>query len=213
MRSIIICVLFTAAIKTSAQINIICPKLIDTTLNYFYIGVDNPIKVVGKNVSDNNIVSISGGGASLTKISANNYIVRATTITDDCRIVIIEKTGKVILKKDFKVKVIGDLVAGLDGLRDTTLSKSRILLNPFLSITIPGCYYKMDFQIISFMSSFDIERDSIINTIATGNFLTPEQIDLVKKAESGSMITFEDLKVIGPDGRTRKLVPFLIKIQ
>jgi hypothetical protein len=213
MRSIIICVLFTAAIKTSAQINIICPKLIDSSLNYFYIGVDNPIKVIGNKITDNYTLSITGGGAVITKMSANNYIVKTTTVTDDCRIVIIGKAGKVIFRKDFKIRNIGDQVTGLASLRDTTLNKNKILLNPFLSTGIPNCYFKLPFQVVSFTATFSNDSDSIITTIANGNHLSQEQLSLVKEADPGTWITFEDIKVYGPDSRTRKVPSFWIKIE
>ena len=106
MKFIISLFLTVIALKTAAQTDIICAKLTDSSLNYFYIGLDNPITIIGDRKIDNYTVTISGGGAIITKVSANNYIVRATTVTDDCRVVIVGKNGKVILKKDFKVRVV-----------------------------------------------------------------------------------------------------------
>lgn len=212
MKFIINLILLVIALKTAAQTDIICSKLTDSSLNYFYIGVDNPIAVIGNRITDNYTVTISGGGAMITKESANNYIVKATTVTDECKVVIIGKNGKVILKKDFKVRVIREPVATLSGIKDTTVSRNRILLNPFLSIVIPNCYFQLNYKVLSFSATFINESDSIYTT-AIDNLLSLEQMKLIKEAVAGSKIYFDNIRAIGPDERARKFPPFWIKIQ
>jgi hypothetical protein len=212
MKFIINLLLLVIALKTAAQPNIICPKLTDSTLNYFYIGVDNPIEIIGNKKTDNYTLAISGGGAVITKISANHYMVKVNTQTDDCRIVIMGNNGKIILKKDFKVRVIYEPVAILSGIMDLNVSRNRILLNPFLTVMIRNCYFKIPYQIISFTAIFINGSDSI-PTIANGNILSQEQTGLVRNAEIGSKIYFDNIRANEPDGRARKISPFWMKIQ
>lgn len=211
MRPIIICVLLTAAIKTSAQINIICPRLTDSTLNFFYIGVDNPVEIVGIKMSTNNKISIAGGRASIISVGGNRYSVRTGMVSDSCLINIYEGR-KEIFRKQFKSRMIPDPLATLAGLRDTAVSKNLVLLNPLLSIIFPGCYFRHNMQVTSFNATFINRSDSLL-TNTTGYFLSQKQIKMIKEAEAGSKILFETIRATGPDERSRKLSSFWIKIE
>lgn len=211
MRSIIFSFLFFIVIKSSAQVNIICPKLTDSSLNYFYIGVDNAMEIVGGKIQ-NIHASISGGGAMMTTTSPGRYIVRVNSETDDCRVSLTGIDGKMILSKTFKVRTIPDPVTTLAGQKDTTLSKNRILLNPFLLVVLPGCYMKNYFSITSFQFTLSKNGDSL-SFINTGSRFEAPVIDMIKKAESGSKMDFTEIRGVGPDSRTRKLKPFWIKIE
>lgn len=200
------------AVKSSAQTDIICLNLTDSTQSYFYIGVDNPIKVTGQKFPDNYSVNISGGSATITKVSPNNYIVRVTSVTDEFKIWITDKKGKIFFEKTFKTRTIPAPIETLSGLRDTTLSRNRILLNPFLSIVFPECYFRLNMPIISFDATFINAGDSI-STIGDKNFLSKEQIKLIKEMEPGTKIYFSNFRTLGPDDGDRYLRPFWIRIE
>ena len=201
--------LFTIlSVTVYSQINIINESLTDSSKNIFYIGVDNRISIIG--LADNTI-AITGGGGAIYKTGKGQYVVRVSTPTDDCKIILINGT-KNIFRKSYKVRTIGELVATLSGIRDTTVSRNRVLLNPFLSIVIPNCFYQHNLQVVSFSAIFINNRDSI-TTMANGNLLSQEQINLVKEASPGSNIYFDNIRGRGPDSRTRIFHPFWIKIQ
>lgn len=211
MHKLIFIVLLVISIKTSGQANIICPGLKDSSLNYFYIGIDNPIEVTGIKMSANNKISITGGAASIMSVDRNKHIVRTGSVSDSCFIIIFAGK-KEIFRKQFKTRLIGDTYATLAGVRDTSVKKNHILFNPFLSVVIPGCYYRFYFQVTSFETIFVDGTDS--NAVsASGSVLSGEQIALVKNALRGTKIIFDNIRVNGPDSRTRKLAPFWIKIE
>ncbi|HMK25752.1 MAG TPA: GldM family protein [Chitinophagaceae bacterium] len=212
MRSIFFFISFFIPIFLFSQFNIISLKLTDTTKNIFYIGYDNPIRVSGKGISGNYQVEISGAAGSLykDKENFNQYFVRVVA-PGMCSITI-KQNGKKVFYEEFNAEILADPVATLSGIRDTTVSRNRILLNPFLSVVIPNCFYQHNIRISSFRATFINAGDSI-PTIAGGNLLSQEQLGLVKEAEPGSKINFEDIRGNGPDGRTRKLPPFWIKIK
>src|SRR5688572_13631097 len=98
MRSIIVCFLLAIEINTSAQIDIICPKLVDSTRNYFYIGIDNLVEVIGIKMTPEHKITFSGEGTtvfsgkestydprnSIFPEAENRYIVRTHTLSDSC---------------------------------------------------------------------------------------------------------------------------------
>jgi len=202
-------ILFTIiSINVRGQVYIFNQNLTDISINIFYIGVDNRISILW--LADYKI-AISGGGGTIQKTGKDQYVVRVTTPTDNCEIIITNGT-KNIFRQSYFVRTIGDPVATLSGIRDTIVSKNRILLNPFLTVVIPNCYYNHNRRVLSFSATFINDRDSV-PTITNGNLLSQDQLKLVKEANTGSKIYFDNIRAIGPDERARKLFPFWIKIQ
>ncbi len=68
--------LFTAlSVTVYGQVNIINESLTDSSINIFYIGVDNKISITGKMYNEaTNVVRISGGGSSIYKESTNTNV-------------------------------------------------------------------------------------------------------------------------------------------
>jgi hypothetical protein len=202
--------LFTILSATAyGQINIINESLTDDSKNIFYIGVDNRIRI--SVFDDNYSMAITGGGGTIQKTGKGQYVVRVTAVTDLCELFVLKGTRN-IFRKPYVVRTINDPVATLSGIRDTTVSRNRILLNPNLSIVIPNCYFRFNYRVVSFSASFINDQDSI-TTFSNGNILSPEQINLVKNAVTGSNIYFDNIRGMGADDRTRKFYPFWIKIQ
>ena len=170
MRLFLSLVFINSAIISVAQTDIICLKLSDSTENIFYIGVDNPIKIVSKNDMGNYNIAIVGGTGWLTKTGRNEYVVRVAGVTDTF-IIAINQYNRNVFKKQFKIRTIPAPIATLNGMYDTTLSKSRILVNPFLSVTFPGCSFQLHMPVVSFRSVFIDGNDSNFVS-ASGNRLT-----------------------------------------
>lgn len=213
MKLFFICILTTFSAIVNGQISIRNLSLTDSTLPYLYIGADNTIEIdwEKQNPSDH-LISIHGGGGSISAVGENKFIVRVNTVTDDCSIRISNKKGKTILNKAYKVRVIENIMVSLDGLRDTTVSKSRILKNPLLTLTSRDCFYQFNIAIVSFEISVDI-KDQIAVAPALGNYLTEKQIDLIKNANEDGLLTIDNIRALGADGRSRKLPSIAIYIK
>ena len=101
----------------------------------------------------------------------------------------------------------------LGGIKDSVASIQEILINPFLHLFRENCFYKKQFMITSFRATFiGYDLDSL-NMNATGNLLTQEQVDQIKKLRRGDKIFFNEIYALGPDSRRRKLSPFTIIIK
>ena len=210
MRSIFFFISLLTPFFVFSQFNVTCLKLTDTTKNIFYIGVDNPIKVsISKNISSYQI-EVEGAGGSLIKTGPGEYIVRVSS--PQACLISIKQNGKQVFQKEFKVEMIAGPVATLAGLRDTSVTRNRILLNPFLSVVIPNCYYQHKIQIVSFTATFVNGTDSI-PTGGIGNFLSLEQVSLIKEMNLGGKIYFTNIRATAPDEATRVLQSFWIEIQ
>jgi hypothetical protein len=193
-----------------AQPDFINRSLTDSTLNYLYIGVDNAVELTGYKHTQFQ-VTISGGGGSVMTAGSNRYIIRVSTI-DTCTLAVRGNNGKEVLQKKYLTRLAPSPVASLAGSRDTVISRSRVLLNPYLSVILPGSFFRSKYRVILFIATFIQDNDSI-GTTAMNNLLSSEQVKIIKTLKSRDQINFDEIRALGPDGRSEKLPPFWIRIQ
>ncbi len=204
---ILLSLFFTAV--SQGQIDIINQSLTDSSLNYLYIGVDNRIKVKGSN-SEYKLV-ITGGGGIHSKSGKNEYLVRVNTPTKLCSLFLLKGTQH-IFQKSFEVRTLSSPIATLGGFNDTTAKTNILLGNPYISMLMPGCYFRMNYRVTAFQAIMIQHSDSTATT-GDGNMLSQEQVELIKTLRTGDKIYFDDIRVISPDGRTGKLPSFRITIE
>jgi GldM C-terminal domain len=191
------------------QINIINLSLTDSSLSFLYMWVDNRISVTGS--ADNYSLAISGGGGTIQKAGKNQYIVRVTSVTDLCELTLLKGT-KSIFQKPYKVRTISNPIATGGGLNDTTVRVGVLLANPFISVVAPGCYFRLNYRVMSFRATLMQDTDSTI-TINNGNIFSTEQIRMIKMLKPGDKIYFDNIRATGPDSRIGTLPPFWIRIE
>jgi hypothetical protein len=192
------------------QVDVINESLMDSSLNIFYIGVDNDIKIKVKSNIAEYTIAVKGSGSSISQVSSGHYSVTVRTL-DSCKLVIYKK-GKEVLVRKYKVDSTPDPIATITGLRDTTMKLNRLLLNPFLMPVLPGCYLRNWFSITSFRAMVTRGNDSI-EIMNAGNVFMESLVQQVKPLTHGDTIFFEDIRGVSRDDRTRKLSPFWIKIE
>jgi hypothetical protein len=214
MRTANILAVILVSVSLKAQVNIFNLSLRDSSKNIFYIGVDNIIKISGKDYNPSKgRVAIAGGGGSIYKTDNGTYIIKVQVETELCHI-FYRENDRLGLKKQFTCKNIESPLTGrLGGIKDSTASINNILLNPFLHIDIPGSYYNHRFFITNFSAAFIGQDFDSLKTNAVGNLLSKEQIELIKQLKPGDRIFFHDIYAVGPDSRRRKLTPFSIYIK
>ncbi len=192
------------------QTAIINQDLTDSTKNAFYIGVDNRIKLQLPGKEEHYSIVVKGAGSSIAKTGSKEYCVRVSAI-DTCKIEIY-KNNKIVLIKKYNTYTIPPLIATLQYLKDTSATVSRVLLNPYLRIVVPGAYYRVDGAIVSFSTTFVKYGDSTVMS-CTGNTLCPEQKKFIQTLISGDTIWFNEIRGHFAGGRTVKFPPFWIKIE
>ncbi|MBL7730417.1 MAG: hypothetical protein JNM88_04500 [Chitinophagaceae bacterium] len=196
-----------AATTLQAQLTITCPKLTDANAAFVYIGVDNPVEIKGMDKPEQFMVTISGGGSSITKVSTGHYIIRAS-MADSLTLSVI-KMGKPVLRKRFKVEKLPEPVVTLADSTDNNVTKAAILAKPRIDIVFPGCLYKHGMEVTRFVMT--IEKGEELHTITSdADRLNEKQLQLISEAAPGTMVTFDDVYVRDMDGTKRK-VPSLVR--
>lgn len=175
-------------------------------MNVLYIGVDNPVTIAASGGGDDKVqVSIAGGGGSFSKIGAGKYIFRVNSVTDDCKITV-SVDGKVAGISQFRVRTIPTPVATVGGYA----SGDNVPAGAFKAQAGVGAYIKdfpfdLKYSVTSFSISADTDEGDVEEAPCTGNTWSDKALTMIKNLKAGKLVTIDNIRAVGPDGRNMKL--------
>jgi gliding motility-associated protein GldM len=175
-------------------------------MNVLYIGVDNPISISASGGGDDKVqVSVTGGGGSIIKEGGGHYVAHVNSVTDDCKITV-SVDGKIAGVSQFRVRTIPRPVATVGGAE----SGDNMTVGQFRVQTGVGAYIKdfpfdLKYSVTSFTLTADNAEGDIEEAPCTGNQWSPKAANMIKNLAPGRTVTVDDIRAVGPDGRTQKL--------
>lgn len=175
-------------------------------MNVLYIGWDNKVTIAASGGGDDKVqASITGGGGSLVKVGNGKYIAKVNSVTDDCRITV-SVDGKLMGASDFRVRTIPDPVATVGGV----MSNENMPAGQFKAQTGVGAFIKdfplnIKYSVVSFTLTADNADGYIDEAPCTGNIWSPKALSIIRGLAPGRTVSIENIRAIGPDGRTRKI--------
>jgi len=168
-------------------------------MNVFYIGVPNPITISSGSGWDKTQATLTGGNMTGSNgsrvVTVSSGTAASITVTAD---------GK-SSKFEFRIKMIPDPIGMVGNSKGGRVLASMFKSQDFLRADLFGFDFDARFNVTGANVYF---TGAGFPTVQTGTInsgsLAPikSKIDLCKP---GSTITFDDLKVVGPDGRTRTI--------
>lgn len=173
-----------------------------------YVGIDNKIKVDGLNDNHNTTLMFSGNNIVLDK---NGYAVIRAAIVGKARM-ILKKEGKELFSKEYTIDLIPKAKTrfGLD--EDTRMTFDNILRNNKLSLYLPNCYAKLDYDILSFkLTIYSKEKSITQEHDIEGDKIPLHIIKFISQLQSGDKLHFKPLRVIGPEDEHYESVEITIK--
>lgn len=182
-------------------------------MNVLFIGVDNPITVSGSGNVDQLKVTAQGGGAQLNRSGIGKYTVRVNQETDNCVISVTTPDGKVT-PVNFRVRSIPDPVARVGTAESGDINASVFRSQAGVNALVKNFFYETQFNVTSFTmtgdgAGFENGIESEENTGGAWN----QTRKIVNKVRPGSYITIENIRAVGPDGRTRRLNPLIFNVK
>jgi gliding motility-associated protein GldM len=174
-----------------------------TKMNVLYIGVDNPVSIAASGGAEQLNPSISQG--SLTKTGPGQYIARVNSVTDNC-VISVNVAGKLAGQQVFRVRTIPDPVAPLVVMRAVKTfrqvhSKHKAVWVP-TSKTFP---FELKYKVTAFSVAADTDDGDIAEATSSGNVWSSQARAIINRVHAGQTVTIDNIRAIGPDGRTRKL--------
>jgi gliding motility-associated protein GldM len=178
-------------------------------MNVLYIGVPNPVSIsTSSGGAEEADVTITGGDGKVERSTgegAGHYNVFVKSVTDECFITVSVK-GKVAGKSKFRVRTIPRPVATVGGAE----SGDNMTAGQFRAQTGVGAYIKdfpfeLKYTVTSFTLTADNAEGDIEEAPCTGNLWSPKALTMIKGLAAGRTVTVDDIRALGPDGRTQKL--------
>jgi len=175
-------------------------------MNVLYIGVDNPVSVAASGGGDDKIgFSISGGGGSYTKSGAGKFNVRVNSPTDDCKITV-TVDGKVAGISQFRVRSIPDPVAAIGGKPSgANINAGEFRAQAGVGAGIKDFPFDIKYSVTSFIITGETGDGDLVEAPVRGNLWDARAANVIKGVKPGQTVTIDDIRAIGPDGRSRKL--------
>jgi gliding motility-associated protein GldM len=175
-------------------------------MNVLYVGIDNKVSIAASGAgSEQQQVSISGGGGSITSLGGGHYIARVNSVTDECFITV-SLNGKIAGKSQFRVRTIPRPVATVGGAE----SGDNMTVGQFKAQTGVGAYIKdfplkLSYSVVSFTLTADNAEGDIEEAPCQGNLWSPKALSMIKNLTPGRTVTIDAIRAVGPDGRSQKL--------
>lgn len=173
-----------------------------TSMNVFYVGVDNPvdISVPGGPEKINPTISVGNirqeGKAWI--VSGLPKGVRVATISVNA---VFAGKNKPMGSSVFRLKLVPDPILKIAGTNTGVISKNLLLASPYIVAEMPvGFDFNLKFKVTSFKFVAAEASGEITEFKVQGNALNTDIIKIVKNARRNQRIWFEEIKVLGPDG-------------
>ncbi len=175
-------------------------------MNVLYIGVDNPVSIAASGGGDDRIqASISGGGGSITKAGPGKYNVRVNNQSDDCKITV-SVDGKVAGISQFRVRSIPDPVASIGNRpAGANINAGEFRAQGGVAANIKDFPFDIKYSVTSFVITGETGDGDLIEAPVKGNLWDSRAQSVVRGVKPGQTITVDNIRAVGPDGRSRSL--------
>jgi gliding motility-associated protein GldM len=173
-------------------------------MNVFYIGVPNPITISSGSGWDKTQVSMTGG-----TLSGTNGNRTVTVTTPGTASITVNADGKTS-KFDFRVKVIPDPIGMVGPSKGGRMQSNIFKAQDFIRAELLNFDFDARFNVTSATVYFAGAGFTTGGGVQTGTLTSGSLAPIKAKMDlckPGSTVTFDDLKVVGPDGRSRTIPP------
>ena len=173
-------------------------------MNVFYIGVPNPITISSGSGWDKTSVSMSGG--SLSGSGSNRTV---TVSTAGKASITVSADGK-SSTFDFRVKTIPNPIGMVGPSMGGRMPSNVFKAQDFIRAELQNFDFDAKFNVVGATvyfagAGFNTGGGVQMGSLANGS-LGPIKTKM-EQCKPGSTVTFDDLKVVGPDGRQRTIPP------
>ncbi len=169
-------------------------------MNVFYIGVDNPVSISSGTGWDKTNVSMNGG--TLNKVGTGKYNVRVTTPGKASITVVADKKPSTF---DFRIKRIPDPILKVGPSSGGRMQSVVFKNQQFARADLENFDFDARFSVVSATIYFSgANFPSVQSATISGGNLSGISAQL-QKCIPGSSVTFDNVKVQGPDGAVRSI--------
>jgi gliding motility-associated protein GldM len=181
-------------------------------MNVVYIGVPNPMTISGGSVGAEKVhVSFESPGASITKTNGDHYEARATT--PGISKIVVNAAGK---NFEFPIRIKNlPLPAGFIGSKKGgAISSAEFKAIGGLIARLEDSDFEAPYKVVSYKIGAEGGGISSYTEASNdGNRWSGNAAGIVGRATPGTHIFFDQIRVVGPDGKQREITPMVFSLK
>ena len=173
-------------------------------MNVLYIGVDNPVTIAASGGGDDKVNATISGGGTLTRTGAGKYIARVSAVNDNT-IISVSVDGKVAGQSQFRVRTIPEAQAYVGGKPSgENYPAGAFKAQGGVGAGIKNFPFELEYEVVSFTFTCDTDDDIVSIPNQGPGFSGAVRNAMNQYIQGGRVVTIDDIRVKGPDGRTTK---------
>jgi gliding motility-associated protein GldM len=187
-----------------------------TKMNVFYRGVKNPVSISVSGVPKESLLAeitkgrISRGGDDWEVEPGPGPENEIVTVKVSAKV---ENAVRFMGQMPFRVKDVPDPVAEVAGRNQGSIGISDLTRAGGVKANLKNFDFDLEFTVTEFTVSAVLSGGFTENVTAKSSEFSRDQVEkILSKLKSGQRVTFENIKAIGPDGKTRTLNSIVFKI-
>jgi len=179
-------------------------------MNVLYVGEENPLTISGGSVGSEK-VSVSFPGGNISKVNGDKYIAKPTA--PGMSKIIVNSAGK-IAEFPMRVKFLPDPTGFIGGKKGGTISSAEFKAIGGLIAKLENSEFESPFKVVSYkLGAIGGSIPQYIEAPNDGNRWNGRAESIVSKASPGTMVLFDQIRVVGRDGRTRELPQMIFNLK
>lgn len=170
-------------------------------MNVLYIGVDNPVSIAASGGGDDKINAVISQG-SLTRVGNGKYIARVNAVNDNT-IITVNVDGKVAGSSQFRVRTVPQAQAYVGGQPSgANMTAGAFKAQGGVGAGIKDFPFELSYEVVSYTFTVDTDDGDIASEPGTGYAFSGAVRSAINlHVKPGKMVTIDNIRVKGPDGR------------
>ncbi len=193
-----------------------------TAMNVMYMGIPNPIDVSVPGVSPDKIkIRVVNGSFSTDKVKNSkgenfkgSWAVKPNALGENVQVIVTaDINGKPVqyAPYDFRVKPLPSPIATFANKSTGSVPRATAAAQQGVFAIMPDFDFDLQYTVTGFTILYS-DKGSDYEESSTSSNLTPRQKELINRLTRGKNLIIKDIKALGPDGRTKELLPVILKI-
>ncbi len=190
------------------------PVVSATKMNAFYIGLDNPVSASITGVRENK-TNVSCSGCDMSKAGTGNYIARVSA-PGEVQVNLSgtnEQGKKLTYSVPFRAKRIPDPVPKIGKQSGGKMASGEFKAQQGLRADLEDFLFDAKFQVKGYELIVSEPGQDLQSAVNSGAKFGDRCSRLIAKAKPGTVYYFDDIRAVGPDGKTRKLPSIAFQIK
>lgn len=187
-----------------------------TKMNVFYRGVKNPVSISVSGVPKENLQAeitkgrIRRGGEDWEVEPGPGPENEIVTVRVSAKV---DNAMRFMGEMPFRVKDVPDPIAEVAGKYQGAIGISELTRAGGVKASLKNFDFDLEFTVTEFTVSAVLSGGFTENVTAKSSEFSREQVDkILSKVKTGQRVTFDNIKAVGPDGKTRTLNSIVLKI-